>query len=65
MPDTTNSPIDASTFSAESYFATQPEPPTLQADIQGVSHFIDRHIEKGTKVVLVTVNDPLLRQFLH
>lgn len=54
MPITTQS--DATTFSAESYFATQPEPSTLSADVQGVSHFIDRQIEKGRKVVLVTVN---------
>ncbi|KAI9567591.1 phosphopantothenate-cysteine ligase [Boletus coccyginus] len=52
MPHTTES--NATTFSAESYFATQPEPATLQADIQGVSHFIDRQIEKRRKVVLVT-----------
>ncbi|KAG6377586.1 phosphopantothenate-cysteine ligase [Boletus reticuloceps] len=52
MPNTTE--INATTFSAESYFATQPEPPTLKADIQGVSHFIDSQIEKGRKVVLVT-----------
>ena len=59
MPNTTES--NATTFSAESYFATQPEPPTLKADIQGVSHFIDRQIEKGRKVVLVTVNRRPLR----
>ena len=49
-------------FSAESYFATQPEPLTLEADIQGVSQFIDRQTENGRKVVLVTVNDPPYRQ---
>jgi phosphopantothenate-cysteine ligase len=60
MPNTTES--NATTFSAESYFETQPEPPTLQGDIQGVSHFIDRQVENGRKVVLVTVNYPPLRQ---
>lgn len=60
MPNTTQ--FDTTTFSAESYFATQPEPSTLKADIQDVSHFIDRQIEKGRKVVLVTVNSPPLRQ---
>ncbi|KAF9226013.1 DFP-domain-containing protein [Gyrodon lividus] len=47
-------PNGGATFSAETYFTTQPEPPSLQADIQGVSNFIDRQIEKGRKVVLVT-----------
>ncbi|KAF8551297.1 hypothetical protein OG21DRAFT_1605373 [Imleria badia] len=28
----------------------QPEPPTIQADIQGVSHFIDKQTEKGWQV---------------
>ncbi|KAF9239850.1 phosphopantothenate-cysteine ligase [Melanogaster broomeanus] len=45
---------DSETFSAESYFATQQEPPSLQVDIQGVSEFIHRQINEGRKVVLVT-----------
>ncbi|KAG9313606.1 phosphopantothenate-cysteine ligase [Chiua virens] len=49
MPDTTQSP-----FSSETYFETQPGPSTLQADIQDVSYFIDRQIDAGRKVVLVT-----------
>ena len=58
MLSTTES--NATTFSAESYFETQSAPSTLEADIQGASRFIDRQIEKGRKVVLVTVNQPRL-----
>ncbi|KIJ15907.1 hypothetical protein PAXINDRAFT_168883 [Paxillus involutus ATCC 200175] len=46
--------FDSTTFSAETYFATQPEPPSLQDDLHDVSDFIDRQIEQGRKVVLVT-----------
>lgn len=62
MPDTTHS--NGTTFSAESYFETQPGPSTLQADINGVSHFINRQIEEGRKVVLVTVNWPLTQIYV-
>lgn len=41
-------------FSAESYFATQPPPTTLEHDISGVRTFLSRQAEKGRKVVLVT-----------
>ncbi|KAG7094873.1 hypothetical protein E1B28_005680 [Marasmius oreades] len=41
-------------FSAESYFATQPPPPTLEHDIDGVRAFLSRQAGKGRKVVLVT-----------
>ncbi|EGO03721.1 hypothetical protein SERLA73DRAFT_165324 [Serpula lacrymans var. lacrymans S7.3] len=43
-----------SVFSAESYFATQPPPPTLQTDVIGVRTFISKQAEQGRKVVLVT-----------
>ncbi|KAL0579190.1 Phosphopantothenate--cysteine ligase cab2 [Marasmius crinis-equi] len=41
-------------FSAESYFATQPPPSTLDHDIQNVRSFISRQAELGRNVVLVT-----------
>ena len=42
-------------FSAESYFATQLPPPSLEHDIAGVRNFIVRQRELGRNVVLVTV----------
>jgi len=41
-------------FSAESYFATQPAPPSLQSDIEGVREFIGRQKKENRNVVLVT-----------
>ncbi|KAH7887023.1 DNA/pantothenate metabolism flavoprotein [Phlebopus sp. FC_14] len=49
-----NASSDSTTFSAESYFATQPEPPSLKADIESVKTFIDRQLAAQRKVVLVT-----------
>ena len=43
------------TFSAETYFATQAPPPTLDQDVQNVRSFIQRQAEEGRRVVLVTV----------
>jgi phosphopantothenate---cysteine ligase (ATP) len=43
-------------FSAESYFATQPPPPTLDEDVARVRQFIQRQTEAQRKVVLVTVS---------
>ena len=43
-------------FSAESYFATQPPPPTLDEDVARVRQFIQRQTEARRKVVLVTVS---------
>ena len=43
-------------FSAESYFATQPPPPTLDSDVQKVRAFVERQREAGRRVVLVTVS---------
>ena len=49
---------DTPLFSAESYFGTQPPPPTLDHDIAGVRSFIHRQRDLGKKVVLVTVSAP-------
>ena len=46
-------------FSAEKYFATQPPPPNLEADVQNVRSFVQRHAQAGRRVVLVTVSPPL------
>ena len=51
---TTESQADATTFFAASYFATQPEQPTLQGDLHGLSHPIDRQIGNRRKVVPTT-----------
>jgi len=45
-----------STFSAESYYATQPSPSSLDHDISGVREFVSRQASKGRNVVLVTVS---------
>lgn len=50
---------DGSVFSAESYFGTQPPPPTLDDDIAGVRSFVHRQRDLGRKVVLVTVSAAL------
>lgn len=42
-------------FSAETYFATQPPPPTLDEDVSRVRNFVKRQVSEGRKVVLVTV----------
>ncbi|EJC99315.1 phosphopantothenate-cysteine ligase [Fomitiporia mediterranea MF3/22] len=49
LPSTSNKP-----FSAETYFATQPPPATLDSDISHTRAFIARHAVAGRKVVLVT-----------
>ncbi|KAH7335975.1 DNA/pantothenate metabolism flavoprotein [Rhizoctonia solani] len=46
---------EETTFSAESYFETQPPPPDLDDTIQGVREFIDYHTKSGRKMVLITV----------
>ncbi|KAG5646747.1 hypothetical protein DXG03_002429 [Asterophora parasitica] len=46
---------EPASFSAEEYFATQPPPPTLDHDINGVREFVARQAQEGRKVVLVTV----------
>ncbi|GJE94815.1 phosphopantothenate-cysteine ligase [Phanerochaete sordida] len=44
----------AASFSAEQYFATQPPPPSLEADIVRVQEFVLRQRAAKRKVVLVT-----------
>ncbi|KAJ7099986.1 DNA/pantothenate metabolism flavoprotein [Mycena belliarum] len=43
-----------STFSAEAYFATQPPPPLLAQEIEGVKEFVARQAAQNRNVVLVT-----------
>ncbi|KAJ7109621.1 DNA/pantothenate metabolism flavoprotein [Mycena crocata] len=48
-------PMQAPTsFSAESYFATQPAPPLLAQEIAGVKEFVARQAAQNRNVVLVT-----------
>jgi hypothetical protein len=59
MRDTTASASSASAseqgFSAESYFATQHPPANLDVLVASVRTFVDRQIDAGRNVVLVTV----------
>jgi phosphopantothenate-cysteine ligase len=48
---------EPSSFSAESYFETQPPPSSLQEDILKVKDFVRKQRDLGRKVVLVTVSD--------
>ncbi|RPD63706.1 phosphopantothenate-cysteine ligase [Lentinus tigrinus ALCF2SS1-6] len=41
-------------FSAETYFATQPPPSSLEQDVARVKEFLQRQLQDGRKVVLVT-----------
>ncbi|KAJ8081912.1 Phosphopantothenate--cysteine ligase cab2 [Marasmius tenuissimus] len=50
----TTTPATSEPFSAETYFATQPPPLTLEQDIDGVREFISRQAGRGRNVVLVT-----------
>ena len=50
-------------FSAETYYATQPPPPTLEEDVTRVRQFITRQREANRKVVLVTVSPSVSRRF--
>ncbi|KAG1811277.1 DNA/pantothenate metabolism flavoprotein [Suillus subaureus] len=49
-----NTTHESQTFSAESYFETQPQPPSLVADTEGVHEFIQRQQQANRSVVLVT-----------
>ncbi|KAL1660379.1 DNA/pantothenate metabolism flavoprotein [Schizophyllum commune] len=49
-----SSSFEPTTFSAESYFATQPAPATLARDLEGVRAFVKRCRERGQRVVLIT-----------
>ena len=46
---------NSSVFSAETYFATQPPPPSLEQDVARVHEFLQKQLQDGRKVVLVTV----------
>ena len=52
------------TFSAESYFETQPPPVSLQHDIERVREFVQRQQSEGRNVVLVTVSSIFQTSFL-
>ncbi|KAJ7734566.1 DNA/pantothenate metabolism flavoprotein [Mycena maculata] len=45
---------ESASFSAESYFATQPAPPSLAEDIASVQEFVARQAAQNRNVVLVT-----------
>ncbi|KJA25514.1 hypothetical protein HYPSUDRAFT_404010 [Hypholoma sublateritium FD-334 SS-4] len=45
---------EPTTFSAESYFATQPSPQHLQQDVDKVRDFVTKQAKEGRSVVLVT-----------
>jgi len=47
-------PEPGGSFSAESYYATQPPPPLLDHDINLVREFVSRQAKEGRNVVLVT-----------
>ncbi|KAG1901905.1 phosphopantothenate-cysteine ligase [Suillus fuscotomentosus] len=50
-----NTTYELQKFCAESYFETQPQPPSLVADIKGVHEFTQRQRQANLSVVLVTV----------
>lgn len=43
------------TFSAESFFASQPVPATLEEDLKRVEAFLQFQASQGRRVVLITV----------
>ncbi|CAE6518639.1 unnamed protein product [Rhizoctonia solani] len=56
---------EETTFSAESYFKTQPPPPGLDDAIQGVKEFVDYHVKSGKKIVLLTSGGTTVPLELH
>ncbi|KIY47499.1 phosphopantothenate-cysteine ligase [Fistulina hepatica ATCC 64428] len=46
--------FESSTFSAESFFATQPPPPDLEKSVVSVREFVARQIRERRRVVLIT-----------
>ncbi|CAE6533558.1 unnamed protein product [Rhizoctonia solani] len=56
---------EETTFSAESYFETQPPPADLDDNIQGVKEFIDYHANSGRKIVLITSGGTTVPLELH
>lgn len=49
-----------STFNADEFFASQPEPPTLQDSLRDVEAFLKLQKERKRKVVLITVSCPFV-----
>jgi len=47
---------ESTSFSAESYFATQPPPTTLENDVHRVREWTQKQVTAGRRVVLVTVS---------
>lgn len=47
---------EPTSFSAESYFATQPPPTTLENDVHRVREWTQKQVATGRRVVLVTVS---------
>ncbi|KAM5537604.1 hypothetical protein V8D89_008682 [Ganoderma adspersum] len=47
-------PVTGESFSADKYFATQPPPSSLEHDVARVKEFLQRQLQEGRKVVLVT-----------
>ncbi|CAE7145295.1 unnamed protein product [Rhizoctonia solani] len=56
---------EETTFSAESYFETQPPPADLEDAIRGVREFIEYHIKSGRKIVLITSGGTTVPLELH
>lgn len=48
------SSFEPTTFSADSYFATQPAPPNLARDAAGVRAFVEQCRARGQRIVLIT-----------
>ena len=55
-----NEEVQSEPFSAETYFATQPPPPSLEEDVARVRDFVQRQQKAGRKVALVTVRSMLV-----
>ncbi|CAE6350444.1 unnamed protein product [Rhizoctonia solani] len=52
-------------FSAESYFETQPPPAGIEEAIQSVSEFVEYHKSSGRKIVLITSGGTTVPLELH
>lgn len=46
----------ASSFNADTFFASQPEPHGLAQHLEGVKHFLEKQAQAGRKVVLITAS---------
>lgn len=52
-------------FSADTYFATQPPPAGLEEAVQGVNGFLERNVQAGRNVVLITSGGTTVPLELH